>query len=146
MLIDKITVNDIQIGIQADNWEDAIKKSSQILLDKGAIEQSYVDAMIKVLYENGPYIVISKHVALAHTRPEFGARKMALSFSTLNPPVNFGSEMFDPIKLIITLSAVDQDAHIDLMGELTDILLDDEKVKALFNAESGQAFLEILKR
>nr|WP_277350717.1 PTS sugar transporter subunit IIA [Acididesulfobacillus acetoxydans] len=85
------------------------------------------------------------HIALAHTRPEFGAKKMALSFFTLNPPINFGSEIFDPIKLIITLSAVDQDAHIDLLEQLTDILLDEDKVKALLAAESSQAFLEISK-
>ena len=146
MLVDKITINDIQIGIKANNWEDAIRKSSQILLNKGAIDRSYVDSMIHILHKNGPYIVISKHVALAHTRPECGAKKMGLSFSTLNPPINFGSDNFDPIKMIITLSAIDSDSHIGLLSELTDILLDSKKVNALFDAKSGQGFLKILKQ
>lgn len=89
MAIDKITVDDIQTQIYAEDWEDAIKKTSKLLLDRGAIGQSYVDAMIRVIKENGPYIVISKHIALAHARPEYGVKEMGLSFSTLNPPVNF---------------------------------------------------------
>lgn len=146
MLLDQIKVEDIQIGVQADHWEDAIRKTSQILLGKGAIEQSYVDSMIRVLKESGPYIVLSKHVALAHTRPEFGANRMALSFSTLKTPVEFGSDLFDPIKLIITLAATDADSHIDLMSELADVLLDEEKVEGLCNAMSSQEFYDILKK
>lgn len=146
MLIDKITVSDIQTQVSAENWEDAIIKTSQLLLDKGAIEQSYIDAMIQVVKENGPYIVISKHIALAHARPEFGAKEMGLSFSTLNPPINFGADGMDPVKLIITLSATDSDAHIDLLSELTEILLDEEKLESLINATSNEMFFEILRR
>lgn len=146
MLIDKITVDDIRTNIRAVNWEDAIKKTSQLLLDKGAIEQSYIDAMICVVKENGPYIVISKHIVLAHARPEYGVKEMGLSFSTLNPPVNFGAKGMDPIKLIITLSAMDADAHVDLLGEITEILLDEEKLEALFDASSNEIFYEILKK
>lgn len=128
MLMDKITVADIQTQVQTENWEDAINKTSRLLLDKGAIEQSYIDAMIQVVKDNGPYIVISKHIALAHARPEFGVNEMGLCFSTLNPPINFDAAGMDPVKLIITLAATDADAHVDLLGELAEILMDGEKL------------------
>jgi len=146
MLIDKITVADIQTQVQAEDWEDAIIKTSKRLLNKGAIEQSYIDAMIRVVKENGPYIVIGKHIALAHSRPEFGVNEMGLTFTTLNPPVNFGADGMDPIKLVITLAALDADAHVDLLGELAEILMDEEKAEALFEATSDEVFLEILKK
>lgn len=146
MLINKITVADIQTQVVAKDWEDAIKKTSQILLDHGAIEPRYVSAMIDVIKANGPYIVISKHIALAHARPELGVKEMGLSFSTLNPPINFGADGMDPIKLIITLAALDADAHVDLLGEIAEILMDEERLEALFEATTDERFLEIIKK
>ena len=145
MLTDTVTVDDIQIGISADDWEDAIRKSSQILLEKKSIEPRYVQAMIDTVKKNGPYMVISKHIALAHARPEEGANETALSFATLAAPINFNAGDLDPIKLIITFSAQSHDTHIDLMGELAEILIDEEKVNALINAGTKEEFYRTLK-
>ncbi|MDY0393609.1 PTS sugar transporter subunit IIA [Virgibacillus halophilus] len=144
MLRELVTVDDIEIGIKADNWEEAIRKSSERLLEKGAIETTYVDSMIKVLNENGPYIVLGNHIALAHTRPEFGANELGLSFSTLNPPVPFGAKHFDPIKLIITFSATDSDSHLMLISELATILSDTGIMEKLFDAPTKEIFYEQL--
>lgn len=144
MLLDNISTSDVIIKLKAENWEDAIRKSSQTLLEKGSIESRYIDAMIKVVHETGPYFVIGKHIALAHTRTEFGAIHTDISFATLDPAINFGAGELDPVKLIITLSATDPDTHLDLLGELSDILIDEEKLEALFNAESAEKLVKIL--
>lgn len=144
MLLDKITASDVLIRLKTENWENAIRKSSQTLLDKGSIEPRYIDAMIKVIHENGPYIVIGKHIALAHARPECGALHMDISFTTLDPAINFGAGDLDPVKLIITLSATDSETHLDLLSELADILMDEEKSETLLNAESAEKFAQIL--
>lgn len=143
-MLEKVTLNDIQIGVKAIDWKDAIIKSSKILLEKGSIEDKYVEEMIRVLSDVGPYIVLGKHVALAHARPEYGVNELALSFTTLEPPVEFGSENFDPIKLIITLAAIDSNSHIEMLGELADILMNEKKVKALFDAKTKEEFYKIL--
>ncbi|WP_042146595.1 PTS sugar transporter subunit IIA [Paucisalibacillus sp. EB02] len=140
MLKEMITAKDIEIGLQATDWEDAIRKSSRRLLEKGAIEQEYIDSMVNVLKENGPYIVLGNHIALAHTRPEYGANEIGLSFTTLNPPVEFGSENFDPIKLIITFSATDSNSHLSLISELAGILGDDEVMRNLFESTTSEEF------
>lgn len=145
MLIDKITVADIQLNVQSKNWEDAIEKTSLLLLNRDTIKQSYIDAMIQVVKENGPYIVIGKHIALAHARPECGVNGMGLTFSTLDPPISFGADGLDPVKLVITLAATDSDAHIDLLGEIAEILMDEWRVEALCAASSSEKFLELLK-
>ena len=145
MLISNISADDITIGIAADGWEDAIEKSAKTLLDKGFIEPSYVDAMIQVVKDNGPYIVISKHIALAHARPECVVNKMGVTFATLNPPVEFGAGQLDPVKIIITLAATDNNAHIDVMGELAELLMDEEKIPAMAGSESSEEFLRILR-
>ena len=144
MLLEKITVSDVILNIHANDWEDAIRKSAQPLLDKGSIEARYIDAMIQVVHDNGPYIVIGKHVALAHARTECGAIRTDLSFATLKPPINFEAGPLDPVKLVITLSATDPETHLDLLGELADILMDEEKSNELFNVETAEEFIQIL--
>ena len=145
MLLDKIGASDVMIQLEAKNWEDAIRKSSQILLERGSIEARYVDAMIKVVHDNGPYIVIGRHIALAHARTECGAVHTDISFATLKPAVAFGAGDLDPVKLIITLAATDPETHLDLLGELADILMDEEKSNALFEVQSVEDFVEILQ-
>ena len=144
MIIEKVALDDIEIGVQATDWKDAIIKSSRRLLERGSIEQSYVDEMIRVLNDLGPYIVLGKHVALAHARPECGVNELALSFTTLQPPIEFGSEDFDPVKLIITLAATDSDSHIEILAELADVLMDEEKINILFNAKTKEEFYEAI--
>lgn len=144
MLMDKVTLDDITVGLKASDWEDAIRKSSERLLSRGAIEQGYVDGMVQSLKDNGPYIVIAQHVALAHTRPEYGVNEMAMSFALLDTPIPFGSETFDPVKLIITFAAVDNESHLDLLSELTDILIDEERMAMLFSAKTKEEFYKVL--
>lgn len=144
MLLDKIHLDDLEVGLKADNWEDAIRKASKILLAKGAILQSYVEGMINAVKENGPYIVIAPHVALAHTRPEHGANALGISFSLLEAPIPFGSDTNDPVKLIITFSSVDNESHLELLSELVDVLMDEERMEKIFSAKSKDAFYDSL--
>ena len=86
----------------------------------------------------------SEGLALAHARPECGANRLALAFSTLNPPVSFGAGDNDPVRLIITLAATDPDSHIDLLGELAEVLMDDGRMEQLFSAKTPEEFCALL--
>jgi len=46
MLVEK---NKIAAKIQADDWQDAIRKAGQLLIDSGDIEEGYVEHMIQRL-------------------------------------------------------------------------------------------------
>lgn len=144
-MIENTVLDDVEIRVEAKDWEDAIKKSSQYLLRQGKIEESYIDAMIEAVHRVGPYIVLGKYVALAHARPECGVKEAGIHFTTLEPGVPFGSEKFDPVRLLITLAAVDADSHLELMSELAGILMEEENVERLVECESREEFLSLLK-
>lgn len=146
MLLDKICEEDINIGVKAEDWEDAIKKSSLYLLEKGKIKQSYIDAMIDAVKRVGPYIVLGNHVALAHARPECGVNELSLHFTTLTPAIPFGSEKFDPIKLIITLAATNANSHLELMASLAEVLMEEENVNVLVASKTPKEFIEKLNK
>lgn len=144
MLLDTITVKDVQIGLAATDWEDAVRKAAEPLRQSGAIEQSYIEGMIESVHTNGPYFVLAKGLALAHARPECGANRLALNFTTLQPPISFGAGANDPVRLIITLAATDPDSHIDLLGELAEVLMDDGRMEQLYEAKTPEEFCALL--
>ena len=104
MLKDLTNERLIRLNIEAADWEEAIRKSAQPLIDEHKVKQSYVDDMITGVKENGPYIVLTKHVALPHARPESGALESAIGIATSKTPVVFGNEANDPVKYLFCLS------------------------------------------
>ena len=81
----------------------------------------------------GPYIVLTKHVALPHARPESGALESAIGIATLKTPVEFGNEDNDPVKYLFSLSAKDSSEHLGALADLA-VLFEDK------------AFFELLDR
>ena len=51
-----------------EKWEDAIAASCGPLLDQGAIEQSYIDEIVKKVNELGAYIVIAPNICIPHAQ------------------------------------------------------------------------------
>ena len=133
MLKDLTNEKLIRLGIEAKDWEDANRKAAQPLLDEHKIKQSYIDDMIAGIKEVGPYIVLAKHIALPHARPEAGALESAIGVATLKEPVVFGNEANDPVKYLFCLSAKDDMEHLQALAQLAELFED-------------QAFFELLDR
>jgi len=112
----------IEMGVRVDDWPSAIAAAGRLLVRAGAVEDRYIEAMVRVARELGPYIVIAPGVAMPHARPEDGAKRTAVSFVCLEQPVEFGNEENDPVRLVVGLAAVDHDAHIEVMRQLATVL------------------------
>ena len=82
--------DEVQLNIEAADWEDAIRKSARPLVGRHKVTQAYVDEIVRVTREEGPYFIIMKHVALPHAKPEYGALENAVSLTTLKDPVCSG--------------------------------------------------------
>lgn len=122
-LLSEITGKDlIKLNVSASNWEEAIRNSTDVLVTTGKVLPSYIEGMIETTKEMGPYIVITKHVAIPHARPETGAKELAISIATLAEPVVFGNEENDPVKYIFGLSGLDNKTHLTAMAELAELL------------------------
>ncbi|HAB7885637.1 TPA_asm: PTS sugar transporter subunit IIA, partial [Listeria monocytogenes] len=46
MLLDRVTLEDIEVNLKAEDWREAIQMSARLLLERGAIKESYIDGMI----------------------------------------------------------------------------------------------------
>lgn len=122
LLSEIINENLVKLQVEATNWEEAIRNSTDVLVINGYATPNYINGMIQATKESGPYIVITKNVALPHARPESGAKKIGISIATLKTPVDFGNKVNDPVKYIFGLSALDNQTHLAAMSELAELL------------------------
>lgn len=144
-LTELVTEDNIRLGVAVRDWKDAIRKAGELLVNVGAVEPRYVDAMIRSAEQLGPYIVIAPGVAFPHARPEQGAKRIALSFITLKEAVEFGNEDNDPVKVVIAFSAVDKESHVQVLAGLARLLEKQERVQALYNAKDKREILELVR-
>lgn len=135
----------VRLNIEAKDWEDAIRQAANALLQNGKIKASYIDAIIKTVKETGPYIVITKHVALPHARSEAGAIESAIGIATLKEPVVFGNKENDPVKYLFCLSAKDSESHINALAELTSLLDRKDFYEFLDHAKDASEVIKYIK-
>lgn len=144
MLQDILSDSNILLNQECKDWRDSIIKTAQHLVIEEVIEERYIDAMIKSVEDYGPYIVVGKHLALAHARPEDGVNKLGVSVMTLKDPVIFGNPDNDPVKIVFCLAAVNSYSHLNIMKSLIALINDEEKLDQLITAQDVSAFKQVL--
>lgn len=142
MLADYIDPNMIKLQVVADSWQDAVRQGGELLVSAGKCEDRYVDAMVEAVETMGPYMVLAPGLALAHARPEDGVLELGMSIITLKTPVEFGSELNDPVSLIISFGGVDKESHIGMLQSLARFLMVEENQEYLRQATSVAEVME----
>ena len=135
-LLDLLKKEAIVLDVPVKNWKDAVVKAGEILVKIGAAEPRYIDAMIKTVEEMGPYIVITKGIALPHARPEEGAKKPALVLMRLETPVEFGNPDNDPVDIVIAFTATDEKSHVKALSQLAQFLQEEENIRKIREARN----------
>jgi mannitol operon transcriptional antiterminator len=121
------------VNLQVPNWEEAVRSAGRLLVKCGFAEERYIEGMLSLTKELGPYIVLAPGIAIPHARPEEGAIKVGFAAITLNPPVNFGNEYNDPVYLVIGFCSPSPEAHVEMLMRFARILGEEnflEKCKA----------------
>jgi PTS system ascorbate-specific IIA component len=132
------------VGVKVDDWREAIRVAGRLLVDDQAAEPRFVEAMIKVAEDLGPYIVVAPGIALPHARPEDGVLKASMAMITLDPPIDFGNERNDPVYIVVALAAKDNEQHVEGLAEMAKVLGQEDLVEGLKKAESKAVLLQIM--
>lgn len=133
-----LTKSHIHIVREELSWEEAIKVSGVALLEEKSIEPSYIDSIIQKTKQYGPYMFITSQVFLAHSEIEDGANKMGIELTVFKKPVEFitldGEKRY--AKIMLTLAAEDQKAHIRLLNDIMTIFSEPENEEKLWKQRS----------
>lgn len=134
----------IQLKVKANDWEDAIRKGVNPLVVHKKVTEEYVNKIIEIAHNTGPYIVITKHVALPHAPSQYGAKEPAIGITTLETPVEFGNAANDPVKYLFCLSATNSTSHLEAMSALVQLLEKNEFFELLDNTEDPSEIIDYI--
>ena len=135
--------NSIRVGAVALDREDAVAMAGDLLIASGRVTPEYREQMVAVLETHGPYFVLAPGIALAHAESSAAVLTTGLSLLVLSDPIVFGNQANDPVRLIVGLCAVDHDSHIEMLGELSTLLSDENAVNSMLNSTDIETIREL---
>lgn len=145
-LHDMLKQDRIQCGVLAHDWKDVVYKTGALMEQAGLITPQYTEAMVTLIKEHGPYLVIAPGVALLHARPEDGVKKAGMALVTLSKPVEFGHSSNDPVWIVFGLAAIGDTSHIDAMAELATLLSAPGAIEDIRQCSTPEDMTEIIQR
>lgn len=141
-----LRATDIEVDVECKDWREAVLKSGEKLVEKGYIEERYIDAMIKSIEEYGPYVVLSPGFAMPHAKVEEGSIRLGMHLIRLKNPVTFGVEELDPIEFVCCLSAIDHKSYLKAFFNLVNMLKDEKYRKMLHEAKDEIEMARIIEQ
>ena len=127
LLYELLPAENIQLDVVCRDWKEAIERSARPLLEKGYIEERYIDAMVDNVRENGNYIIISPGFALPHEGFDTGCRKVGMNLIER-----------DEVKIFCCMSTEDHKKHMKAFFHLVNMLTNRQFKEELWQANTPQ--------
>jgi PTS system ascorbate-specific IIA component len=137
MVLPAIPDEAIVIGATAADWRAAVHLVGDALVASGSAKAGYSDAMIRMIDEHGPYVVIAPGLALAHARPDDQVLSTGLAIVTLATPVPFGHPHNDPVSVVLGLAVESVGGHLESIADIANVFNDSRVIGALAAATSA---------
>ncbi|WP_096190388.1 PTS sugar transporter subunit IIA [Evansella halocellulosilytica] len=125
------------------HWQDAIRKSTQPLLEQNRIMNNYIDSMIENVMELGPYILIAPNVALPHSRPESGVKEAGVSLTVFETPVQFKKKQEYHAQIFICLAATTSETHLSLLKTISSWIENKDLMTTVASADGKNELLQL---
>jgi len=135
-----LTRDAVRLTERAADRDDAIRRCGAVLLEIGAIDQSYVDSMLT--RERSISTYVGEGVAIPHgtNAGKDAVHRDALAVLRFPDGLDWGGQ---PVSVCVAIAATG-DGHTAILGELADILLDPQRARALREATEPDQVLELL--
>jgi mannitol PTS system EIIA component len=130
----------IRLGLQASDRFDAVRQSGQVLVDIGAVEPPYIDAMLE--RERSISTSLGEGFAIPHGTEDSRTwiRETMLSFLQFPDGIAWDD---DDVIVCVGIAAVG-DEHVGVLANLARILTVPEQAARLRSAERIEDVLSIL--
>ena len=120
-----IEKSDIQVGLHASNYKEAILLASSPLIEEKKITKRYAERMIESLETLGPYIVLMPGFALAHSAPCEEVKENCLSIAIFDEGIDFKSDK-GLVRVVMVLASTDGESHVEKLSKIASKLMNDD--------------------
>jgi mannitol PTS system EIIA component len=130
----------VRLAERAADRDDAIRRCGQALVDVGAVDAGYLDAMLQ--RERTVSTYVGEGVAIPHGTPHAKdtVRRDALSFLRFPEGVDWDGRR---VEVGIGIAATGE-GHLAILAELARILLDPDRARALREASTVEEVRRLL--
>ena len=130
----------IRLDQHATDRDEAIRACGEVLVDVGAVEPAYVDAMLE--RERSISTYVGEGVAIPHATlaGKSAVRRDALAVLRFPDGVDWGGE---PVVVCVAIAAIG-DGHVEILSELAQILLEPDRARELRDATRPGDVLRLL--
>lgn len=120
--------------------DDAIRAAGAILVESGAVEPAYVDAMLE--REGSVSTYMGNFLAIPHGTNEAkdAITRSALSFIRYPDVVDWAGE---PVRFVVGIAGI-EDEHLEILSKIAIIFSDEDEVERLLAAGSAEEIHGIL--
>ncbi len=139
-LTDLLAESSIRLDQTATSREDAVRQCGQALLEAGAVDASYIDAMLQ--REQTVSTFVGEGVAIPHgtLAGKEAVKQDALVVLRFPDGVDWDG---NDVRVCVGIAAAGG-GHIALLSQLAEVLLDPEKAERLRNATEAQEVYDLL--
>jgi PTS system mannitol-specific IIA component len=132
----------IRLHGRAADRDQAIRACGEVLVETGAVDAAYVDAMLE--RERSISTYVGEGVAIPHgtLASKDTVRRDALSFVRFPDTVDWGGG--EPVTICIGIAA-QGDGHMGILAALAEILLEPGRARALREADDPDEVLRLLQ-
>ncbi len=134
----------IRVNAQEMDWKDALHYSGEVLVENKLIEERYVNRMIEIVEEKGPYIAIAPHICLAHAGLEDGVNEASISLAVFKNGFKLKHD-FDPIEFVFVLAPEDKKSHLPALTDIMKIANNKELMNRILESDNNIEIYEIIK-
>lgn len=135
----------LRCGVLVADWQDAVRAGGNILVRAGSVTERYMEQMLQVILEYGPYMVIAPGLAVLHGPPGPEVIRTDMAFMTLQNPVCFGCPN-DPVNLLLILGARDSQSHLAALEMAVRVLASRQIRDRLASARTEEELACLLNR
>lgn len=145
-LYDNITVS----RIEGNNNKEVLEKLSKVMLEKGFVKESYIDAIYereKIFPTGLPTDDIG--VAIPHT-DYFHVEETSIGIGILEKPVEFNVmadlENTVEVEILFMLAIKDPDGQLEVLQKLIGLFQDGHTLQDIKNAENEEEISELIRK
>ncbi len=128
-----------------DTWQEAVKLSTDTLVETGYCDADYYDQIVKCIEKYGPYVVFEHYVAMPHSQEGVtGVHKTSVGFMRVKDIVSFGKDEAGEekeAKLFFTLASENPDEHLSNIQSLMAVFMNEPLLDALMEANTPEDIL-----
>lgn len=140
-MTDVITSDLIRLHGSARTRDDAIREVGTLLVDAGAVDQAYADAMFD--RENSVSTYMGNELAIPHGTNEAkdGIHRSALAFVRYDEPIDWDG---NPVRFAVGIAG-QGDEHLEILSSIALAFSDDAQLARLKSAEDPADVLAVLQ-